>query len=117
MGFPAGKTKTMAVDLSGVINRRDPRVRIRTNLEIYWDRILYTADDPPPAYRLTEAPLRTARLSFRGFSRMTREGPESPHVFLHDQVETAPRWADMAGLYTRFGDVVPCSRRWTTGTS
>ena len=106
MGFPAGKTKTMAVDLSEVIDRKDPRVRIRTNLEIYWDRILYTTNDPTPEYRLTEAPLRSARLSFRGFSRMAREGPESPHVFLHDEVETAPRWADMAGLYTGFGDVV-----------
>ena len=24
---------------------------------------------------------------------------------MHDDVSTAPRWADMAGLYTRFGDV------------
>ena len=24
---------------------------------------------------------------------------------MHDDVETFPRWADMAGLYTRFGDV------------
>jgi tetratricopeptide (TPR) repeat protein len=105
MGFPAGKTKTMAVDLSTVLDRGDPRVRIRTNLEIYWDRIAYTADDPPPRYRLTEVLLRSAELFFRGFSLMTREGPEAPHVFLHDQVETAPRWADMAGLYTGFGDV------------
>ncbi|HEV8118267.1 MAG TPA: VCBS repeat-containing protein, partial [Thermoanaerobaculia bacterium] len=32
MGYPAGKTKTMPVDLSEVLDRADPRVRIRTNL-------------------------------------------------------------------------------------
>jgi hypothetical protein len=34
-----------------------------------------------------------------------RESAEGPHVFLHDDVDTAPRWADMAGLHTRYGDV------------
>ena len=89
----------------GVLDRGDPRVRISTNLEIYWDRIAYTVDEPPAPVRLRPVPLFSARLSYRGFSRMTRETPEGPHVFLHDEVETSPRWADMAGLYTRYGDV------------
>ena len=105
MGYPAGKTKTMPVDLSAVLDRRDPRVRIRTNLAIYWDRIAYTVDEAPAPTRRTAAPLLRADLSFRGFSRMTRESPDGPQVFVHDDVETSPRWADMAGMYTRFGDV------------
>ncbi|MGH9316051.1 MAG: CRTAC1 family protein, partial [Thermoanaerobaculia bacterium] len=105
MGYPAGKTKTMPVDLSGVLDRRDPRVRIRTNLEIYWDRIAYTVDEKQAPHRLTPVPLSSARLYLRGFSRMTREAPEGPHVFLHDEVDASPRWADMSGLYTRLGDV------------
>ena len=52
-----------------------------------------------------EAPLVSADLYFRGFSRMTRETDGGPLIFLHDDVGTAPRWADMAGLYTRFGPV------------
>ena len=105
MGYPAGKTKTMPVDLSDVLDRRDPRVRIRTNLDISWDRIFYTVDEEPAPLRSTRAPLVSAELSFRGFSRMTRETPGGPQVFVHDDVDTAPRWADMAGLYTRFGSV------------
>lgn len=105
LGYPAGKTKTMPVDLSTILDRRDPRVRIRTNLEISWDRIAYTVDEEPAPMRVTASPLRRATLSFRGFSRATRETPGGPHVFVHDDVETSPRWADMAGLYTRFGDV------------
>ena len=105
MGYPAGKTKTMPVDLSGVLDRRDPRVRIRTNLEIYWDRIAYAVDEEEAPLKLTSLPLASARLFFRGFSRRVREAPDGPHVFLHDDVDTSPHWADMAGLYTRFGDV------------
>jgi tetratricopeptide (TPR) repeat protein len=105
MGYPAGKTKTMPVDLSGVLNRRDPRVRIRTNLEISWDQIFYTVDEEPAPLRMTPVPLVSADLFFRGFSRRTRESPGGPQVFVHDDVETAPRWADMTGLYTRLGDV------------
>jgi len=107
MGYPAGKTKTMPVDLSAVLDRSDPRVRIRTNLAIYWDRIVYTVDEGPAPLRITPAPLASAELSERGFSRMTRASAESPHVFVHDDVSTDPRWADMAGLYTRLGDVRP----------
>ncbi|HEU5250895.1 MAG TPA: VCBS repeat-containing protein, partial [Thermoanaerobaculia bacterium] len=105
MGFPAGKTKTMPVDLSGVLVRNDPRVRIRTNLAVYWDRIAYTVDDPTVDLRTSRVPLVSAELAFRGFSRRVRESADGPHLFLHDDVDTAPHWADMAGLYTRYGDV------------
>ncbi len=105
LGYPAGKTKTVPVDLSGVLDRSDPRVRIRTNLAIYWDRIAYTADDPIVPLVRTRMPLSSADLFFRGFSRMERESPDGPQVFVHDDVSKLPRWADMAGFYTRFGDV------------
>jgi tetratricopeptide (TPR) repeat protein len=105
MGYPAGKTKTMALDLSEILDREEPRVRIRTNLAIYWDRIVYTVDEEETPMTVTAAPLAAARLYDRGFSRRVRESPDGPHVFLHDDVEPGPRWADLAGLYTRFGDV------------
>jgi Tfp pilus assembly protein PilF len=107
MGYPAGKTKTMPIDVSDVLVRDDPRVRIRTNLALYWDRIAYTADDAEPPYEISPARLLSARLHLRGFSRMLRESADGPHVFLHDDVETEPRWADLAGFYTRYGDVRP----------
>jgi tetratricopeptide (TPR) repeat protein len=105
MGYPAGKTKTIPVDLSGVLDRSDPRIRIRTSLAIYWDRIAYTVDEEPAPLVATPLPLESAELFDRGFSRMTREGPEAPQVFIHDEVVRGPQWADMTGFYTRFGDV------------
>ena len=34
MGFPCGKTKTIVVDVTEVINLDDPRFRIRTSAQI-----------------------------------------------------------------------------------
>ena len=43
VGFPSGKEKTVVVDLGGVLRREDPRVRIRTNMQIYWDHAFFAA--------------------------------------------------------------------------
>jgi tetratricopeptide (TPR) repeat protein len=36
LGYPAGFPRVMTYDVTGVLSRETPRVRIRTNLEIYW---------------------------------------------------------------------------------
>jgi len=40
MGFPAGGPRTMTADLTGKLPRGTQKIRITTNLEIYWDSIL-----------------------------------------------------------------------------
>jgi hypothetical protein len=43
-GFPAGRKKTMLLDLTGVFRPGTPRtVRLRTNLELFWDAIEWAA--------------------------------------------------------------------------
>src|SRR4029453_17348140 len=42
LGFPAGKNKTVLIDLQQVAAAGVPharRLRLRTNLEVYWDRL------------------------------------------------------------------------------
>jgi hypothetical protein len=106
-GFPAGKTKTMPVDLTGLLDPADPRVRIRTSMAIWWDRAFVTVDDPAVETRVTDLPPARATLSYRGFSRRYRETPDGPEVFDHDDVDGTPHWADVPGKVTRYGDVTP----------
>ncbi|MGH9441184.1 MAG: FG-GAP-like repeat-containing protein [Thermoanaerobaculia bacterium] len=104
-GFPAGKTKTMPVDLTGIVEPSDPRVRIRTTMEIYWDRAYVTVNDPPVEVVTTELAPSRATLSERGFSRRYRETADGPELFDHDEVSLQPHWPDVPGSVTRYGDV------------
>ncbi len=104
-GFPAGKTKTMPVDLTGLVDPADPRVRIRTTMAIFWDEAYVTVDDPAAAIVTTVLPPARATLSERGFSRRFRETPDGPEVFDHGDATAAPAWEDVPGKITRLGDV------------
>jgi hypothetical protein len=103
LGFPAGKNKTMLIDLGGIGDAR--RLRLRTNLEVYWDSLtLGTASaEPVSTMRLG---VSSAELRYRGFSRTRSPRGESPETPDYERLEnTVPRWRDLAGYYTRFGDV------------
>src|SRR5688572_6200943 len=97
----------MIIDLTGKFLSNDRRVRIRTTMEIYWDEIFYTKNEPSIPLRLTTLKPVSADLHYRGFSRMYRKNVLGPHWFDYDDVDTAPKWRDLEGNYTRFGDVTP----------
>ena len=121
IGFPAGKNKTILIDLRQAQGAR--RLRLRTNLEIYWDslQIGSRSTSPVKTIRIQAA---KADLRYRGFSHTgppeepaspkrgsakagghygRRDAPETPD---YDRVvSTSPRWRDLTGYHTRFGDV------------
>lgn len=108
MGFPMGKDKLMIVDLSGKFLSKDHRVRIRTNMEIYWDEIFFAPKAKPIAMTATVLRLTSADLHYRGFSQLYRKGGRyGPHWFDYNEVSKAPKWRDLIGDYTRFGEVAP----------
>lgn len=106
LGFPMGKSKTIVVDLHDKFLTDDYRVRLRTNMQIYWDYVFYTCGEPEVELIETElAPVR-ADLHYRGFSRLYRKGGRyGPHWFDYSEVSTEPQWRDLEGYYTRYGDV------------
>jgi tetratricopeptide (TPR) repeat protein len=109
LGFPAGKNKTILIDLGSVARAgvaRARRLRLRTNLEIYWDSLASAEGVEAAALRTVRVRPDRAELRFRGFSQTEfarREAPETP---MYDRLAgTSPRWRDLVGYYTRFGDV------------
>ncbi|MBM3773538.1 MAG: tetratricopeptide repeat protein [Acidobacteria bacterium] len=105
MGIPAGKPKTMVVDLAALA-RGDRKLRIATNLCVYWDEI-FVAENLDSPVSLTPVATGSAELRFRGFSKPTihpeRKQPES---FDYSQVRPASMWNPTPGLYTPYGDVL-----------
>jgi cytochrome c-type biogenesis protein CcmH/NrfG len=108
LGFPMGKDKTVIADLSGKIPTNDHRIKIRTNMEIYWDQIFFSKDIPDAIITSTIMNPLKADLHYRGFSRQYRKGGRyGPHWFDYSVVEKGQKWRDLTGNYTRFGDVLP----------
>jgi len=106
MGIPSGKPKTIAVDLTGKFLSASREIRIVTNLCVHWDEIFLSEDTATPQTRLTDAPLLSADLHFRGWSK-TEIDPQrqQPEKFIYDEVMRTPMWNPTAGSYTRYGDV------------
>lgn len=106
-GIPAGKLKTILIDLEEWFDGHDDhRVRLTTTSEIYWDAI-FQADKMDDSL-ITETKLeRTkAELRYRGFSEWYRVDDVSPKLADYSEVaSTNQRWNDLEGFHTRFGDV------------
>ena len=107
IGLPAGKNKTITVDLTGKFLSEDRRVRIETDMQIYWDTAFFTVGAQTVPMEVTTLNPDSADLHYRGFSEMYRPNPHAPHLFDYQKVTKAAQWRDLAGYYTRFGDVAP----------
>ncbi len=107
LGFPAGKTKTILLDLHNIWRPGTPRlVRLRTNMEIYWDAFAWALALRDAEIKTQRLSLHTAALRYRGFSVVHAADRSSPELPQYHVLEgTAPRWRDLIGYYTRFGDV------------
>jgi Flp pilus assembly protein TadD len=107
LGFPAGRKKICLIDLSRVFGPGIPHhLRLRTNLEIYWDAIEWAEVLPEAQLRTQRLQLDYADLHYRGYSQINQANNSSPELPDYNRIEgTTQRWRDLIGYYTRFGDV------------
>jgi tetratricopeptide (TPR) repeat protein len=102
LGFPAGKLKTVLIELPA----GEQRFRLRTNMEIFWDRLAWAVEISGIENRETRLDLVSAELSYRGFSVIEKADDSSPEKPDYDRIlTTAQRWRDLEGYYTRFGEI------------
>lgn len=106
MGFPGGKPKTIVIDLEGVFEGDDTRLRIESSQQIYWDQAYITADEPPVPLAKEVLELQSAELHYRGFGRLLPRRQDQPHWYDYTEVSQAPKWPPLEGLYTRYGEVL-----------
>jgi hypothetical protein len=106
VGFPAGKVKTMVVDVTDVLDRADPRLRISSTLRLYWDSIRLAIDAQDAPTKVTRIDAARAELRSRGFSEAVElPGAQGLAWFDWDRLSKEPRWNQHPGFYTRYGDV------------
>ena len=108
IGLPSGVDKTVVVDLTGKLPAQTRRLRIWTNLALYWDRIAIDTTAPPQVGMRLQTPLLSrATLAFRGFSGFLAADAHfpQPERFDYDTLHYAVPWNPLEGRYTRYGDV------------
>jgi cytochrome c-type biogenesis protein CcmH/NrfG len=107
LGFPTGKNKTMVIRLDGSAGPGVPRrLRLRTNMEIYWDALATARGLDGQLAKIQDVTLETAELRYRGVLEMTQANASSPELPNYDKVSARRQyWRDLIGYYTRFGDV------------
>ena len=107
LGFPAGRKKTCLIDLTGIFKPGMPhKLRLRTNLEIYWDQIEWAQGLPDAPTRITHLAPQSADLHYRGFSVIHQANASSPEIPDYNKLAaTTQIWRDLEGYYTRYGDV------------
>ena len=104
VGFPAGLERTIVVDLTGKLPAGTRRIRLATNLQIYWDQVLIDQSTDAQA-RSTEVPLAKATLHFRGYPRQIEGASAGDLDYDYDRVSLTGPFQRQRGNYTRMGDV------------
>ena len=105
-GYPAGLPRMTTLDLTGRLTCPRCVLRIRTNMECYWDQAFVLLRDPASESILGRKSLPVARavLGHRGYTREVSPDGRQPLLYDYDHIDPAPL-ALMAGRLTRHGDV------------
>jgi hypothetical protein len=136
MGFPAGGPRTMTADLTGKLPLGTRKIRITTNLQVYWDSILIdraqqsaareisfdkrsagshsagnnaglSDDAARQSVRITPVPLVHADLEFHGYPLKIEGTPPGNVQYIYEKVSATGPYTRPSGTYTRYGDVLP----------
>jgi hypothetical protein len=104
IGLPAGLTRVMTADVTGLIDTAGGPLRVRTNLQIYWDQIYLAPVAANPENVVRELPVSRASLEHRGFTQEITPNGKLPIAYDYDRLEPVPvtRWR---GKLTRTGVV------------
>lgn len=110
MGFPAGGPRTMTADLTGKLPKGTQKIRITTNLQVYWDSILVSRMPQASnrqSLRLTAIPLIHADLEFHGYPYKIEGLPPGNVHYIYEKTSATGPYTRPLGTYTRYGDVLP----------
>jgi tetratricopeptide (TPR) repeat protein len=103
-GYPAGLPRLTTLDLTGKLIGPRCTIRLRTNMECYWDRAFVAVRDHSIAPRITRLAVARADLRYRGYLREVSPDGRLPLLYDYEHVDPAPLFR-LGGRLTRLGDV------------
>jgi tetratricopeptide (TPR) repeat protein len=105
-GYPAGMPRLMTLELSGKLAGPSCVLRIKTNMECYYDQAFIAVRDrsAESSLRVATLPVARAVLGYRGYTREVSPDGRQPLLYDYDYVDPAPL-ARFSGRLTRYGDV------------
>ncbi len=103
-GFPAGLQRTIVVDLTDKLAAGTRKIRLVSNLEIFWDQVLID-NNPEGETRATDVPLALATERFRGYPTQIDGKSPGDLDYDYDRVSLTGPFQHQRGNYTRLGDV------------
>lgn len=107
VGMPAGKTKTILVDLEGKLPTGFRRLRLSNTFEIRWDRIALFERRTLAEDAIISASPIAAEVRWRGFSDLRSRAPDHPTTPDYELVHAQPPWrSTLEGWCTRYGDML-----------
>ena len=106
VGAPAGKTKTILVDLAGKLPIGSRKLRVSAAFEIHWDRIALFEHSTDSQTTLTSHGPASSNLHWRGFSEFADLPWTFPLTPVYEDVRSFPYWRiTPTGYCTRYGEV------------
>ena len=103
-GFPAGLERTIVVDLTGRLPAGVRRIRLVSNLEIYWDQVLID-NKAAGEMRTSEVLLAQATEQFRGYPLQIEGASPGDLNYDYNRVSLTGPFQHQRGNYTHLGDV------------
>ena len=108
LGFPAGLPRMMTFDLTHVPLGANGKLRIRSNMEVFYDQAFLGVErpaEPSEQVRVHRLEPVTAELRPLGYPREYSPDGFDPTLYDYQRLDAGVPFRNLSGEFTRFGDV------------
>ena len=104
-GVPGGMGRTMTIELTGQLEASTQKLRLTTNLEVYYDQVFVARAGRLEGVTVSTVPLHEASLRYVGFAREYSPDGQEPLIYDYDLRDATAPFHRLEGAYTRYGPV------------
>jgi hypothetical protein len=104
-GAPGGMGRMWTIDLTGKLGADCRKLRLTTNLELFYDQVFIARNIGTEPVRIHRVPLRSAQTRRVGFAREVSPDGRLPLIYDYDQSDATAPFHTLKGAYTRYGPV------------